>query len=221
MSNTTFKRRICDKLTFTDTLINFTYDADSAEEIAVYNWCIEAVEAGLILPWSFDNPIYQPISITVADSVIKTPENNYITALENVKDSKGKILLRGHSYTPDFYISLTDKFISMFPDVISKMLRPSSICTDENNKHIANVYIDVKGSFNLHGGDRVFAINQKWVYQKTGILINKLIPDELFAYTFVPKAEKYTKKTHKLREKYLNCKTLDECLKEFEDNKNG
>lgn len=221
MSNKKINKCNCKRMKFTDTLVNFTYDMDSAEEIAVYNWCIEAVEAGLILSWSLDNPIYQPISITVADSVIKTPENNYITALENVKDSKGKILLRGHSYTPDFHISLTDKFISMFPDVIPKMLRPTSIISDSNNKHIADVYIDVKGSFNLHGGDRVFAINQKWVYQKTGILINKLIPDELFAYTFVPKAEQYTKKTHKLREKYIHCKTLEECFKNLEDNKNG
>lgn len=202
------------KLTFTDPLLNETFTIDSQEEIAVYNWCLEAVDKGLILPWTVDSKIYQPCSITAAEPVLKTPDNNLVALIPGVKDKKSKTLLRGHSYTPDFKITLTDKFVSLFPDSIPKLLIPSNIYKSDISNINAEVFIDVKGQFNLHGGDRVFSINQKWVYQQTGIFINKVVPLDLFTYTFVPVNEQYSKKKHIFREKYINCKPLSDILNE-------
>lgn len=199
------------ELSFNDPILNVTYSVDSVEEIAIYNWCIEAVKEGLIESWTVDSPIYQPFSITVFDSVSKTEESNPVVLLKGIKmpKSKSTTLLREHAYTPDFKLTFTDKFIQLFPEALPKLLKPTTVDVNNNS---AVVYIDVKGAFNLHSGDRVFSINQKWVYQQTKIFVNKLVPDDLFHLTYVPTAEQYTKKKKTLREKYITCKTLEECI---------
>ena len=182
-------------LIFSDPVLNQMVQTDSSEEIALYNWCIEASQAGFINSWTEEFPLYHPASIKLSDPV---------------KDQGGKTILRAHEYTPDFDIWFTPLFFETFPN----MLKFFKISEEENGNK--RVLIDVKGIFNMHGGDRVFAINQKWVYQRANLYINKLVPDDLFKETFVPIAELYTKKTHKLREKYLTYNTIDQYINKDE-----
>lgn len=178
-------------LIFSDPVLNQSVQTDSQEEIALYNWCVEASQVKFINSWSEEFPLYHPASIKLADTV---------------KDDKGKTILRPHEYTPDFDIWFTPLFFEIFPNMLTFFKFSEEL---NGNKR---VLIDVKGVFNMHGGDRIFAINQKWVYQKSNLYINKLVPDDLFRETFVPKLELYTKKTHKLREKYLTFKTIDQYI---------
>ena len=76
------------------------------------------------------------------------------------------------------------------------------------------VIIDIKGSFNRHGGDREFSINQKWVFYKYGDYVNKVIPEKLFKSTWCPQGARLTEKTKQVKIKYSKCKTIEEFLKQ-------
>ena len=186
-----------------DKYTNETIEFDSAEEKQFYNWLIELRDAGLVEKWDSINDIYQPASFKLFD----TAKYNEL--------SKGKLkectLLREHIYSPDFKLTFTKKFYETFPrEVLKKYFKFLPISEDLSD--ISPVYIDIKGTFNSNAGDRVFSINQKWVYLIHKQFINKIVPEKLFADTFVPETERYTEKTKKLREKYVSYKHLSDFL---------
>lgn len=164
------------------------FNVDSNEEVAFLHWCEDALKNELI---KIDNStFYQPNAYLLIDSVkIKTGK-------------KEKTLLRAHEYTLDFIIKPTKKLYEVFPD-IEKLLQTSF---DDN------IYIDIKGCFNKNGGDRTFSINQKLLYNRFHIYVNKVIPDKLFSKTFLPEKERFSRKKKILREKYKNLKTLKEII---------
>jgi hypothetical protein len=101
---------------------------------------------------------YEPTSFVLSEKV-------KITVNE-----KSKTLFQEHSYTPDFKIQF-----NIVPEWLS------------SHPIINNIWwVDVKGTFNRHGGDRVFPINAKWMYQRHEIMVEKVIPQKLFEKTFTP-----------------------------------
>lgn len=99
-------------------------------------------------------------------------------------------LLRKHVYTPDWIIEFTT-----VPDFMKQF-------------HIVNKMwvVDIKGSFNgaRNTSAITFPLNQKWMYQRYGIYVDKIIPKELFENTFTPK--RYLKTDGGDRERKINWK---------------
>jgi|TARA_R110000765_G_scaffold7963_4_gene26051 hypothetical protein len=162
---------------------------DSEEELEFYHWVKEALEFGFISKYDYNN-----ISYDLA------PKQSYQVTKQLKTKTKvvDKHLFHAHIYTPDFIL---------YPDTRWKLLKDEHKLLELNDKPIV---IDVKGTFQMHDGSRSFSMNQKWMYDKHGIYVNKLIPCKFFALTWLPEACKYTKKTKKLRAKYKDIPTLRE-----------
>ena len=115
---------------------------DSNEEIEVYQWIQEAIKAGLIYGPSLS---YQPAPFLLSPRQSRKEYKRLKTKIKLVD----KFLLHPHEYTADFEFEVTSTGCGC--------RLPFEMCDDG-----PYVTIDVKGSFNAHGGDRGFAINQKW-----------------------------------------------------------
>ena len=107
----------------------------------------------------------------------------------------GKHLLRKHFYTADFKVKTTED-IGLRGGV------------DD-----FTYFVDVKGGFNLYNNHREFSINQKWLFQKFNIFINKVEPTKWFHKHWCPKKALLTEKTKQIRKKYLHCKLLEDIPK--------
>lgn len=151
----------------------------SEEERAFYHWLLDAEKYGLI-----ENIEYEPKTYVLSEK--KTIGE--IIELKTKTKYVEKHLLHPHKYTPDFV------FKRVAEDDINLNLiymHSSGLC-----------YIDVKGGYanhGSHGSMAEFSINQKWMHDKYGIYINKVIPKELFKKTWCPDYARYTPKTKQLR----------------------
>jgi len=161
---------------------------DSQEEMDFHEWLLDAERAGLVRYIK-----YHPWPFGLSEKVSTMVEKKLKTKTSLVE----KFLLHPHEYTPDF---------SFEWDPVVKLFFTNRILT----------WVDVKGGFGRHGDAKQFSINQKWVYQKHGIYINKVVPEKLFLKTWVPEACRYTPKKRDLIKKYANALTLNEYLNKIE-----
>jgi hypothetical protein len=162
---------------------------DSNEEIEIAQWIEEAVQAGVI-----DRVEYQPESYILSDKKTMTIQKQLKTKVKEIE----KHLLHPHRYTADFEFVITDLSLRLKSPFISN--------------HRNKVVIDVKGGFNPHGGDREFAINQKWLYCEFGVYVNKVVPEKLFKQTWCPAKARLTPKTKQIKKKYAGMKSISEYL---------
>ena len=125
---------------------------------------------------------YQPASFKLFDEVF---------------DSNGESLLKGRIYTADYKVKFID-------DRFKKIHNFRNL--DKQN-NIA--YIDIKGTFIKFGKER-FTVNQKIVYDKYKIYIEKIIPQDLMKKTFVVEYARYTEKLKRIRDMYKNTPTFNE-----------
>lgn len=158
---------------------------DSAEECDFIEWCCEAASLNIIKDF-----IYQPDPIQLFDAV------SYLDF-----QGKKRSLLKQHVYSPDFCIIFDP---SAFP-LLAKQFK---IPYDQMSQNASSVYLDVKGTFQRNGGDRSFSLNQKWVFQKTGIYVSKIIPENFFKECGCPQACFLSKKLKKARKKFIGFKTI-------------
>lgn len=100
-----------------------------------------------------------------------------------------KSLLRAHTYTPDYLLYSEGTLSPLYP-------------TTEL------IYVDVKGGFSLYNNHREFSVNQKWIYQKHGVYVNKVVPETFFKQMWVPEKARLTPKTGQIRKKYAECRTV-------------
>lgn len=173
------------------TIVYNGLELDSNEELQFMYWIDEAIATGLIYSYK-----YQPIVYTLFNNVIGKNSNN-----------KDIIIIKEHIYTPDFEIIFTKKFFDLY--ILNKWYKVFKYLDDINKE----VLIDIKGTFSRNGGDRVFSINQKWVYQKYNTYIHKVVPFNLFKITWCPRLAKLTPKKGLIVEKYKNLKTIDDVVK--------
>jgi len=157
---------------------------DSPEEIEFYQWCEEAVENNIISSF-----VYHPNPYILSEQVTYTKTKVLKTKIKEIKAE----LLKPHVYTPDFWVIGVKRPI--FKDSVFYYKT-----------------IDVKGSFSRFNDDKSFSINQKWMYQKHGIYVEKIIPEKFFRETWVPQKARYTP-AGKLKKKYIGYKTINEYLK--------
>jgi len=156
---------------------------DSDEEREFYAWLLEAEYVGLITDIE-----YQPGSLSLSSRKSIQIEKKLKTKTKTIE----KFLLHPHEYTPDFVFEWTG----------------------QDNPFIAGrrTWVDVKGTFNGHGDLKQFTINQKWVFEKYGIYINKVVPERLFKTTWVPESCRYTKVRKDFIKKYEECLIIDEFM---------
>lgn len=127
--------------------------------------------------------VYQPRPFVLSDKVRRKSD---------LSDKKERSVLLEHIYTADFRLirPMRGLFLSM----------------DSNS-----VVIEVKGAKSRRGDHRAFSINRKWVYEKFGIIVYKIIPEQFFHLTWVPGVEIYTK-TGKVQKKYEGVPLVTEFL---------
>ncbi|MDB4302158.1 hypothetical protein N9924_01185 [bacterium] len=162
---------------------------DSQEEIEFYMWYKEAEEAAIF----YDLHMQVEYDLSPRQSRKETKELKTKTKIVD------KFLLHPHKYTSDFEFIIFDNYLKhKFPFVL-------------NENYF--IIVDVKGSFNQHGGDREFSINQKWLYHEQGDYVNKVVPEKLFKATWCPKEARLTPKTKQVKKKYARMKTIEEFMR--------
>lgn len=157
------------------------YRFDSNEELDFYYWVTEAQGLGFV-----DSFAYQPPSFVL---------------FPGLKNERGKFAIREHVYTADFRIE--------FSDLWAEFRKANGIKAFDRFDE-RTVYVDVKGGFNRFGGDREFSVNQKWTFAKFGVYVWKIKPFEFFhKKAWLPKKAICTRKTGKVRSKYLGVKVFE------------
>jgi hypothetical protein len=155
-------------------------DYDSLEEMYVLQWLFELKNAGYIIS------IQRSESFLLCDSVV----NNYAEQLKTSSRPKTQTLLHGHSYTPEFIVEWNfnkskDKFTHLFSS--GKKVENVFIAGHHNSLNPVT-YIEVKPMFDQNNMERLFKLNQKWMWDKHGIFVNLVKVNELFPKTFTPRA---------------------------------
>lgn len=160
---------------------------ESPEELAFLQWAFELVDAGYI------ESVERAKSFILAEPL--QAEYTKITQLKTrvKEEAKTETLLRGHIYTPEYRIVWNsdkyERFVNDTFDFIgrkSKVTQPFINTFERLGQRIT--YIEVKPNFDQQNMTRLFVINQKWMWEKHKVFVNKVIPQELFEVTFTPQA---------------------------------
>ena len=173
----------------------YNYSAYDSKEEIYFVWYIEELQAAGYI----DFFRYQPDPFSLFSPV----KYNWIKPLKTKKKEMTTTLLQAHSYQADFEIIWNFKADGMF-------------FTDNNIKSRPFVskygisFFDVKPAHDMKNMTRLFHINQKWVHQRHGIYVQKIVPQELFKSTFTPERYRYTDKSLKPRKIDYNAVTLKE-----------
>jgi len=192
-------------------------DYDSLDELAMLQWLFELKAYGYI------KKIERAESFLLCDSLV----NNYAEQLKKVSSRPmTQTLLHGHSYTPEFKITwdkkARDKIVWMSEDAckfdkvfVGRNIIPPMVPFDTSKRHYTDrdiiTYIEVKPSFDQNNMERLFKINQKWMWEKHSIFVNLVKVQELFPKTFTPKAY-LTTPTGRVRLIKWKAKTLSNYL---------
>lgn len=147
-------------------------DLDSREEMVTFKWLLNEPR---ILSFC-----YHPKTYLLTTKAAYTP----LDADTGLPGKKPRLLLKEHSYTPDFSITFPASDVGL----VNFFRHPSysgdgSVCT---------ALIDVKGTFNAHGGDREFSLNQKMMYQLKGLYVLKFVPKKHLRLDVVNGLRKFT-----------------------------
>lgn len=196
---------------------------DSSEEIYMSWWLKEMVEAGMITRLK-----YQPKPFLLFEGCSKV----YLEHLKTKVKEKSFNLLRAHSYQADWLIHwnkqlLNKLFIGINDNPQQHFNKYPITCNYNEKKDLYFSVIDVKGTFVGQGNSTgvTFPLNQKWVYQKYGIYVQKIIPvpsvskegkvkpqSALFLNTFTPNRYLSTDLSNKPRKIKYPVKSINEYL---------
>lgn len=171
-------------------------DYDSQEEIDFAMWIAEAAQAGYI-----EKVEYHPEPFLITDKKTIPVEVQLKTKSKTID----KHLLAAHTYQADFKIIFSPHFSEKFEHGLLSLKTPNEY------------WIDVKGVFNQNDAHRRFSVDQKLVYDKYGIFINKVVPQTFFKFTWVPISCAFMKNRTVLtrRKPYADCKLFQEIFKEM------
>lgn len=177
---------------------------DSEEEYAFLIWLEELIERGFV------ESVKRADSISLSESVVVeyTEEKQMKTKIKLV--DKSQKLLEKHIYTPEFEV-----FFSKLG--LKRMIHDLRFDEGKVDKlFISNgqvVIFEIKPEWDQNNMERLFKINQKWIYDKCKIFVNLIKPFQLFEKTFTPKAW-LTTPTGKKRVIHWQVRSLDEYLLE-------
>lgn len=179
---------------------------ESDEEVLTLMWFHELMEEGYIQ------------RVERADTYILSAGlvNNYVQQIQmksKVKEvTKKQVLLNGHVYTPEFKVvwNRWEYIVSMgrgFAKIDELFIGKLEGDIDDN----VTTYMEVKPAWDQNGMERLFKINQKWMWDKYGIFVNLIHPHKLFESTFTP-YEYLTTATGKERKINWQVRSADEWL---------
>ncbi len=159
---------------------------DSREELEFYYWLLILQYYGMISGF-----VYHPQSFELAAKQTYTVEVRNRRGVKQVE----KHLLNNCEYTPDFKVVPGNGF--------------DTLKIGWHTGADGNYWIDVKGNFSIHNDARYFSVMQKWMYCKFDIYINKVIPQDLFKKTFVPRKAAFNRDGSR-RKCYYGCRFYKE-----------
>jgi len=185
-----------------------TLELDSKEELHFQYWLEEAVKNGYVHDWKY-HPIkweLTPVKYWYKKKQLKTKAK-----LET------RVLLRAHTYEPDWKIYPTKKFSELRKLFTGELPKDIVMMYDDQAEQC--FYVDVKGSYNQNDAWRRFEIDRKMVYDKFDVYVNKIIPESwttqnkhnagFFEKTWCPKKAFFGKRG-KAISKYNMCKLITE-----------
>ncbi len=161
---------------------------DSLEEMAFLQWASELQKSGYI------RSIQRAESYLLSDGV----QNNYAQQLVTKSRPMQQTLLHGHSYTPEFIIVWDKRALDKIVWDISKSTKFEKLFVGVSSNGSYITYIEIKPLWDQNNMERLFKINQKWMWDKHGIFVNLVKCPELFAKSFTPQ-EYLTTKSGKTR----------------------
>ena len=164
-------------------------DFKSDEEFFFYNWLLEGQENGLITDIDYQPEPYllTPRATTTYNKIVRGKEKHV-----------EKFLFNPHKYTTDFKFSVASSLKEYF---IHSMYFDR--CT---------IIVDIKGVFNKYGDPKQFSMNQKWVYDKYGVYVEKIVPDKFFKKTWCPEICRYTPVKKNPVKKFIEIPTVQEFI---------
>jgi len=154
---------------------NITYR--NTEELYFSYYLDELIEQNIVESYKYEPESFE-LTPKVTFNYIKTTVLKTKTKIED----KTKALLHKHCYTPDFKIEVSKLgFNTMFSNA-----QDLPIFIVEHGFHC---WIDIKGQFagKTNSTQYTFPLNQKWMYDKYSIYVQKIKPFDLFKATFTPK----------------------------------
>lgn len=154
---------------------------DSDEEVFVAMWLQELQDAGFVKRWSRTEVAF-PMTQGLKRNWVK--ETQLKTKLK--QELKTDTLLRPSEYTPDFIVNFSAEGIERFVGI----LEPATEYKTGKlfYKNTPGVIIEVKPSFDQNNMERLFKLNQKFLWDKEKIFVNLVEPVALFEKTFIPLA---------------------------------
>ena len=165
---------------------------DSQEEVQFYIFLRDLKQYGYVKHFT-----YHPDPFLITPSVHKDIQTFSKSGKPVVKT---KTIFRQHSYTADFKVQVDlEKFLPLVNQKINLLINGDTF------------FVDTKGSFNNYGGDRLFSIHQKLVYDKFKEFINKIVPSDFFVKIgYVPDELRWNKnrKVKTVRSKFIGLKPL-------------
>lgn len=169
---------------------------DSLEEMAFLQWAQELIQAGYI------RSIERAESFLLCDGM----QIDYAQQLVTKSKPMQQTILHGHSYTPEFRITWDKKALDKIIDIIGVPKKAEKLflgyydgMSEYASPYNIITYIEIKPLWDQNNMERLFKVNQKWMWQKHAIFVNLVKCPELFAKTFTPK-EYLTTKTGKTRQ---------------------
>ena len=191
---------------------------DSKEEQA-FVWYLEELKTkGFILRYK-----YQPKPFTLFEKV----HYKWVKHLKTKSKIEISPILNGYSYQADFMIFWAPAAEHIFFEVLdSSMSLPCKIADIPflaRKKNSIHSIVDVKGTFNQNDAYRRFSIDQKMVWDKHNIYVQKVIPwpsvskagkikpvGALFNQTFTPFEFLFTDVKRDRKKLRYNVRTIDE-----------
>jgi len=154
---------------------------DSDEEVFVAMWLQELQDAGLVIRWSKTEMPFPMTSGLKRDYIKLTQLKTKIK-----RENKTQTLLRRSEYTPDFIVNFSAKGHLLFVSSLEPecLFVPGMLFY----KNTPGVVIEVKPTFDQNNMERLFVLNQKFLWDKEKIFVNLIEPIALFKKTFIPLA---------------------------------
>lgn len=151
---------------------------DSLEELAFLQWADDLKKAGYIK------------SIRRADSYLlcESMTIGYAEQLKTKSKPMQQTILHGHSYNPEFEIIWDKKALDKFVHLIGIPKKHDKAFLGWKRGDEIVTIIEIKPLFDQNNMERLFKVNQKWMWDKHAVFVNLVKCPELFPKTFTPNA---------------------------------
>lgn len=159
---------------------------DSDEEMYFSAYLEELKELGVAL---FVKHHPKPLVLSNRVTAVKKSVNRRKELYE-----KEVFLMHPHSYEYDFLVELNPKYEGRYFCTLDSYDKNIPVVANLRNNGKIYWLVEVKPSFEADRGSNTrFPLNQKWVYSRYNLYVQKVIPEEgkaegFFSKTFFPKA---------------------------------